>query len=298
MENSLNLYHIFFITAKCKNISRASRELYISQPAVSKAISRLEENLGCNLFHRNSRGVNLTMEGELLFSQISSAFQSIQIAEDQIQKINQLGISQLSIGVSSTLCKYILIPYLKEFVQKNPHINITISCNSTSETLALLDNNSIDIGLIGINSRKDSFEYHEIKEIQDTFVTTNQYLENLKIREGNLTEKTYGNATFMMLEKENLSRKYVDSYLNKSNFFIEKIIEVSSMDLLIDFAKADLGIACVIKDFVKNELDIGLLKEISVGVKIPKRSIGFVYSKKAPLTDAMNKFINHYEKTI
>jgi len=67
MDNNLNLYHIFYTVANCKNISAAAKELYISQPAISKAISKLEQNLDTKLFIRNSRGVSLTTEGELLF---------------------------------------------------------------------------------------------------------------------------------------------------------------------------------------------------------------------------------------
>ena len=73
MEPSLSLYHIFYITARCGNISRASRELFISQPAVSRSIRRLEENLQTVLFRRNSRGVTLTEDGRLLFDRVREA---------------------------------------------------------------------------------------------------------------------------------------------------------------------------------------------------------------------------------
>lgn len=77
MEQNLNLYHIFYTVAKCRNISGAARQLFISQPAISKAISRLEQNLDTTLFLRSSRGVRLTETGELLFRQVESAFQAI-----------------------------------------------------------------------------------------------------------------------------------------------------------------------------------------------------------------------------
>ena len=67
MENNLNLYHIFYTVAKNKNISLAAKELYISQPAISKAISKLENNLETTLFIRSSRGVTLTEEGRILY---------------------------------------------------------------------------------------------------------------------------------------------------------------------------------------------------------------------------------------
>ena len=106
MENNLNLYHIFYTVAKNKNISLAAKELYISQPAISKAISKLESNLETTLFIRSSRGVTLTEEGSILFEQVRNAFASINSGEEQLRKIARLGVSHLSIGVSITLCKY------------------------------------------------------------------------------------------------------------------------------------------------------------------------------------------------
>ena len=152
MEQNLNLYHIFVTVARCKNISGAARALYISQPAISKAISRLEQNLNTTLFLRSSRGVKLTEAGEILYRQVESAFLAINQGEQQLKKMQELGIGHLSIGASSTLCKYVLLPYLRTFTEENPHIQISISCQSTYQTVQEMENGSVDIGLIGENS--------------------------------------------------------------------------------------------------------------------------------------------------
>ena len=67
MQDNLSLYHIFYTVARTGSISHSSRNLYISQPAISKAIQKLEQNLDTVLFKRSSRGVTLTPDGELLF---------------------------------------------------------------------------------------------------------------------------------------------------------------------------------------------------------------------------------------
>ena len=135
MEANLNLYYIFYTVANCKNISAAAKELYISQPAISKAISKLESNLETVLFLRNSRGVTLTEEGEYLYEQIKTAFICIQNGEERIKKMNELGVGHLTIGVSTTLCKFLLLPSLSKFKKENPHIKIKIMCQTSSETL-------------------------------------------------------------------------------------------------------------------------------------------------------------------
>lgn len=294
MENNLNLYYIFYTVALHKNISGAAKELYISQPAISKAISKLEQSLDVILFHRSSRGVTLTMEGELLFTQVQTAFSAIRHGEEQLRKVNELGISQISIGVSITLCKYVLLPYLQQFVKDNPHIKVTITCHPTMETLRDIDNSVTDIGVVGIPSLPNGLTYIPFREIQDTFVTTDRYLENLKIRVGNDRKAILNNATFMMLNKENISRKYVDMYLSSHQITMDNIIEINTMDLLIELAKIDLGIACVIRDFVKDELDDHSLTEVSLGRAIPKRKLGLVYKDDTIMTNAMKKFISYF----
>ncbi len=182
MEQNLNLYHIFVTVARCKNISGAARALYISQPAISKAISRLEQNLNTTLFLRSSRGVKLTEAGEILYRQVESAFLAISQGEQQLKKMQELGIGHLSIGVSSTLCKYVLLPYLRTFTEENPHIQISIACQSTYQTVQEMENGSVDIGLIGENDHMDKLSFYPIQEIEDILVCTGSYLDNLKER--------------------------------------------------------------------------------------------------------------------
>ena len=296
MENNLNLYHIFYTVAKNKNISLAAKELYISQPAISKAISKLENNLETTLFIRSSRGVTLTEEGGILFEQVRNAFTSINNGEEQLRKIARLGVSHLSIGVSITLCKYILLPYLKEFIKENPHVTISITCHPSLETIRDIENGITEIGLVGIPSDTGALHYEPICEIQDTFVATDTYLKNLRIRENGTRTSLLANANFMMLNKENISRKYVDNYLTSHQITMNNILEINTMDLLIELAKIDLGIACVIRNFVKDDIKNGTFKELTFKRTIPKRRVGFVYREDMPMSDTMKKFMEFVER--
>ena len=296
MENNLNLYHIFYTVAKNKNISLAAKELYISQPAISKAISKLENNLETTLFIRSSRGVTLTEEGAILFEQVRNAFTSINNGEEQLRKIARLGVSHLSIGVSITLCKYILLPYLKEFIKENPHVTISITCHPSVETIRDIENGITEIGLVGIPSDMGTLHYEPICEIQDTFIATDSYLKNLRIRENGTRTSLLANANFMMLNKENISRKYVDNYLTSHQITMNNILEINTMDLLIELAKIDLGIACVIRNFVKDDIINGTFKELTFKRTIPKRRVGFAYREDVSMSDTLKKFMEFVNK--
>lgn len=296
MSNNLSSYRIFCAVANTENISSAAKELFISQPAVSKAISKLEQNLNVTLFDRTSRGVTLTYEGKLLYTQVESAFRSIEHGEKQIQRITELGIGHLSLGVSTTLCKFVLLPYLKEFIHEKPHIQLSISCQSTSHTLSEIEKGDIEIGLVGEPEFLGNLDFYPVRTIHDAFVTTSEYIENLCVREGNKNVDIFKNGTLILLDKDNITRQYIDKYFASNHISPEHIIEVSTMDLLIEFAKTGLGIACVIKEFVELELNNNTLIEYPLNSRIPSRKIGFVYPKTIPASDSMQQFIEFYKQ--
>lgn len=292
-SENLNLYYIFYITAMNNNISNAAKKLYITQPAVSKAISKLESNLEVTLFTRSSRGVKLTQTGEILFEQLKDAFHSIEKGEDNLKKSLQFGIGKLSIGVSTTLCKYVLLPTLPQFIKENPYVKLSISCQSTNNTLAALEREELDIGLVGEPKNCGMWHFYPIREIQDVFVTTKQYLNQLSIQ-NNSSQITLSDVTLLLLDKDNITRQYVEKYLIDYNLTPSSILEVSTMDLLIEFAKAGLGVACVIGDFIENELADGSLIPFSLKKSIPKRKIGFACKNSTNPTSFVEKFMQLY----
>ena len=294
MNQNLSSYRIFYAVANAGNISKAAKELYISQPAISKSIQKLEDSVGVRLFDRSSRGVTLTSEGELLYSHVKSAFETLSLGEEKLRRSITLGVGHLSIGVSSTLCKYILLPYLKDFIKKYPHINISIACHSTNQTLALLEDGKLDVGLIGKPENSKNIDFYCLREIEDIFVATDDYLHILKLR-GVEPDQILQNSTLMLLDKENMTRQYIDDYFQSNHIAIQDTIEVSNMDLLIEMSKISLGVGCVIRDFVKDELQTGILKEIPLGIPIHKREIGFAYNQNVRVSNSLEHFIEFYE---
>ncbi len=294
MTQNLSSYWIFYTVANAGNISKAAKELYISQPAISKSIQKLEESLNCKLFSRSSRGVILTDEGNLLYDHVKEAFETLSMGEDKLKRSINLGVGHISIGVSSTLCKYMLLPYLNEFIHQNPHISISISCQSTNETLRLLDDNKIDIGLIGKPDVLKGLTFDHLSDIEDTFVATPEYLANLEER-GIEKEEVLEHATLMLLDKNNVTRRYIDDYFQKNLIDVSDSIDISDMGLLIDFAKIGVGVACVIKSFVSRELAKGRLVEIPLEIAIPKREVGFAYKENVKHSKALETFINFYK---
>lgn len=294
MNQNLSSYRIFYTVANTGNISKAAKELYISQPAISKSIQKLEESIGCRLFSRSSRGVVLTEEGRLLYEHVKSAFETLTLGEEKLKRSIELGVGHLKIGVSSTLCKYLLLPYLKEFIKQNPHITISIHCQSTNETLKMLEENKIDIGLIGRPENLKNIHFDFLEEIEDIFVATKDYLRNLHAR-GVHKDEILSASTLMLLDKNNMTRQYIDDYLQENQIVIRDSIDISNMDLLIDFARIGVGVACVVKSFVADDLESGALLEIPLGIPIHKREVGFAYRTNMKPSKSLAEFIRFYK---
>lgn len=290
MNSLLSLYHVFNCVAETGNISQAAKLLYVSQPAVSKAITNLEESMKQVLFIRNSRGVRLTEEGQILYQYTKEAFDILRQGEERLRRMKELGVGHLKIGVSATLCKYILLPYLNRFLKTYPHIKITIESQSTIHTLKKLENGTLDIGLVARPQNQKIYDFIPVDEIEDIFVSSKDYLDNLRLRESN--QDIFMAANILLLDEENISRMYIEDYFKENQIKPQHILEVSSMDLLIEFAKTGLGVACVIKEFVSEELKNGHLIQIPLKKPINKREVGFCFNNTAYLSDSMMKLIN------
>ena len=145
MDINYELYKVFYYVATLLSFSDASKSLYISQSAVSQSIKTLEKKLEQPLFIRSTKKVQLTPAGELLLKHIEPAMNLIQRGENQLLASNILGLSQLHIGASDTICRYFLVPYLKQFHRKFPEVPIKISNATSLNCVDLLEQGKVDL---------------------------------------------------------------------------------------------------------------------------------------------------------
>lgn len=291
MPVNLELYKVFYYTATKQSFSKAAEQLFISQPAVSQSISKLEEELGGALFIRTPRGVCLTREGEVLYQYIEQAYKLIMTGEKKIAEMHNLLAGDVRIGASDTLSKYYLIPYLETFHETYPEIQIKVFNGTTPEILKLLKSGNIDLGIINLPVDDDHLVIKKGLGIQECFVVGRKYQE-LAQREIGLGELVQ--YPLILLEKGTNTREFVDLYATEHGVVFNPDIELGSVDLLIEFARIGLGISFVIKDFILEELARGELYEIKVAEEIPERSVGIVTSKNLPLSKAGEIFIKQF----
>ena len=158
MDINYELYKVFYYVAKTLSFSEASKKLFISQSAVSQSIKALEKKLDQTLFIRSTKRVKMTPEGEILFKHIEPAINLIIRGENQIMDAKALNGGQLRIGASDTVCRYYLVPYLKEFHEHFPNVHIKVTNATSARCVDLLENELVD--LIVTNSPNPPDECH------------------------------------------------------------------------------------------------------------------------------------------
>lgn len=295
MISKLDLYKVFRQVGKSGSFSKAAEELYMTQPAVSQSIMQLENELNVRLFNRTRKGVTFTTEGNNLFDYVNSAITLIEAGEEKILEFKNLSTGELKIGVGDTISKYYLIHFLEKFHTKYPNIKLKIINGTTIELCSYIKSGDIDIAICNFPIEDDSLELIPCSEIQDIFVCGERYkyLLSAKVSYDELTK-----LPLIFLEKASNSRKYVENFITSRGVNISPDFELGSYDLLLEFAKINLGIACVIKEFSKEFLEKEYVYEIDTLEKIPKRSIGVCYLKKVPLSLGAIEFLKIMQEKI
>ena len=274
MNIDYELYRIFYIVAKNGNITRASKELLISEPAVSKSIKNLEGYLGAPLFTRTKKGVNLTTEGVTLYEYISKGIEYFKSGEAKFNELINLESGTIRIGINTTLTKEFLMPYLETFHKLYPNINIEIRTNLTSELKSMLKDGLIDMHILNLTNEetKNDFNIIKCKTITDCFVSNKPIKEKISIKELN-------NYPLILQDKNSNTRKFLDDFANKYEITLKPKIEIGSYYLVSEFSRIGLGIVYFTKNYIKNNLDNKELFIVPIKEKIPSREIGILLNK-------------------
>ena len=289
MDINYELYKVFYHVAITLSFYEASKQLFISQSAVSQSIKVLEKKLNQKLFIRSTKRVQLTPEGEILFKHIEPAMNLIKQGENQLLEAHTLNGGQLRIGASDTICRYYLVPYLNRFHKQFPHVHIKVTNQTSIACASLLEHGQVDFIVVNYpNSALSSTHIPRvINEFHDVFVANRQYFP-LDGREVSLA--SLQKDPILMLDRKSTTSEFLHAMFQRSHLDLVPEIELSSNDLLIDLARIGLGIAFV-PDFCiptdDKDLFVVKLKE-----ELPKRQMVVAYNERMPLSQTAKQFMS------
>ena len=289
MDINYELYKVFYHVAATLSFSEASKQLFISQSAVSQSIKVLEKKLNQTLFIRSTKKVQLTPEGEILLKHVEPAINLIQKGENQLLEANTLNGGQLRIGASDTICRYYLIPYLNRFHKAYPNVHITVTNQTSIECAHLLENGQVDFIITNYpnSGLSNSQNVRVINEFHDVFVANQEYFP-LKGETVSLQKlQTY---PILMLDRKSTTSEFLHHMFQREQLDLVPEIELSSNDLLIDLARIGLGIAFV-PDFCipENDKDLFIVK---LTEKMPARQMIVAYNESLPVSQASKQFMD------
>lgn len=291
---NLNLYKTFYDVAKSGSISKAAQNRFTSQPAISKSIKKLEDELGVQLFYRNLNGVQLTDKGQELLYFVEKSYNNLIIAERNMLETENLERGKLSIGMPSNIGSFFLFDKIMDFHKKYPNIEITIITGSTSNLINLLDTHKVDfvIDTSPINVRLDEgMKITKLKEVKYCFI----------VKKDTTLLKTCDINSIADLKKHSLilpipgtaNRNDLDILLKNNNINIQNIVNIHTSEMIISAVKKDLGIGYVIYNLVENEIKNNEIEVLNIKENLPSVEINIIYDNHF-LTTAPRKFIEDY----
>ena len=291
MDINYELYKVFYHVASTLSFSEASKQLFISQSAVSQSIKVLEKKLNQTLFIRSTKKVQLTPEGEILLKHVEPAMNLIRQGENQLLDSNSLNGGQLRIGASDTICRYYLVPFLSEFHKRYPNIHIKVTNRTSIECARLLDNGQVDFILTNYpNSGLGGTQnIHVLREFNDIFVANETYFP---MKDRPVTLRELQALPILMLDRKSTTNEYLHALFQQHQLDLVPEIELSSNDLLLDLATIGLGIAFVPDYCLPNHSSD--LFPLTLAEELPSRQLMLVHSEQLPLSPAAKQFLEYF----
>lgn len=285
---------VFYTVANRLSFTKAANELNISQPAVTKHIKEIENQLNTKLFDRKGTTIQLTESGKILFVYAEKSRQLYRDLEFAISQLNKQEKGKLKIGASTTIAQYILPEILAKFNSYYKDINIELVTHNSEDIAALLKNGQIDLGIVEGESKSSYFDYQKFKRDEIVLVgKTNHPLVNKNFKITDLH-----NIDLIVREQGSGTQEFIQNQLKKSGIEVQKlniIMQLGSSEsiknyLLHSEAMAFLSVSTILQELKNDQLSIIDIKNFSI-----ERDFNFITLKgeQSDLIDLFRKFINY-----
>ena len=290
----LNQLKSFIAIAEENGFTRAAARMFITQPAISRHIKLLEEELGERLFERLSRKVVLTTAGKILYRQAKRIFAAAETARSRIGELGDLKRGNITFACSDTFSTHILLPVLSHFMREHPLLKITIFNKTSSQISRMMIDAEIDFGIAMLPCAQSQLLEQSILEYEDCAVVcpTHPLALGVSVNLSDLAD-----CRLLVLEKGTTTRDLLDAAFVRDRLETRSLMEVGSVEVQKAFAKIGLGAAIVPDYSVKEESRTDSLRVLNIA-GMPKRSIGLVTRKDHYLPKAVLAFIEFLKSRI
>lgn len=286
---------IFHEVVKELNMTKVAEKLYISQPAVSQAIHELENELDVRLFDRIGKKLYITYEGELFHKYVRRILNIYDEVDRVIKESKNIEKGKLNIGASTTIGIYILPELIGDFKRKYKGIEVSLIIENTQNIINLLLENKIDFAFVEGPVYSDEIIVEDFCEDELVFIASKNHpwskLQTIE-PEDILKEKV------IMRELGSGTREIVSKFLGDKNLEYNMVLELGNTEAIKKAVEADLGVSCISKRCIENEVKINKISSVKINNHKLKRSLTLVYHKDKYMTRVMNSFIKESKEYI
>ena len=284
MNISYDAYRVFFYTAKYRSFTLAARALQNSQPNITRTIKNLEQALGCTLFLRNNRRVELTQDGETLYRHVSDAFEQLQAGEEALRRGGGLDGGILRITATEVALRVFLLPVLSQFRARYPGVHIKLLNSSTPAAIEELSKGLADLAFVttpvDITGKLRSTPLTDVREVA-VCGGAYPFLTGCKV-----TLEALSGYPMISLGEHGSTYRFYSQFFADHHVPFEPDIEAATADQILPMVKANLGIGFVPASFL-SEADWGQsIYPIDLVQKLPPRQVCLVESVQQPAAAA------------
>jgi DNA-binding transcriptional LysR family regulator len=286
----MNFYQLTYFkkVAETRSISRAAEELLITQPAVSKQIKSLEEELGTRLFDRIGRKVLLTRAGENLLEHAGRILRSVQEAKTAVHDMSQDCTGELVIGASDHISLHRLPDVLKAYIAAYPGVDLKLRCHRSETIIGMVQNNQVDLGVITLPPAGHGLISKVIWPDPMSLVFPRQHplgsLKTIRLRD----TIAYG---MILPEAATTTRRMIDAAYLRKKIEPNVSMEVAYIETIKVLVKVGLGISILPDKAVEAEVRQGTLARASLHDAEFSRSLGVLYLKEKFLSRPAQEFL-------
>lgn len=287
MDNiNLNSLKIFLEVANSKSFLDASNKLFISQPAISKSMSKLEEDLGITLFYRANKGISLTPSGETLYKYLKETKDLLLSCERVLVSMNDIEEGKIVIGVQSHIVRNYLMDKIDSFRLRHPKIVIELIDLSTNTLIEKLQERKLDFV---VDSTPIETVYNNI-EIKPICSLSTCFVKSINNKNKITSLKSLENENIILPVTRSSLRKNLNKCFNESDANINPILEFETEELIIDATRRNLGIGYVVKSAIQYLVEAKILEVLEIKEQLPKMEINLVFINNY-LTNVARLFI-------
>jgi len=268
---NLELYRIFKIVADEQNLTKASELLNISQPAVTKHIHNLEDELKIKLFNRTKYGMVLTVDGEKLYSQVKEAINILINAENNIKTT-----TAINLGIHTNMPKKLYRDIVTKLKQENSNLEINLEKAPTESMFAQLEKQELDAYFSKkqpVDIHSESIKFIKLGVFHDSFFVK---ANSMYLNENIFSDRDNSIEIYTLRSISSTSRN-LEKILKENNLKNVKIKNATLNTIIEELQNNDI-IAYITEEYVQEELENGTLKKLNVEVEPQELDYGIYYN--------------------